>query len=131
MVFYNDPNFILNQLSAVDFGGIEIDLLNEASVNGHLKHWIDSTHLGSGARTSNHLDIGWWLSRTWFTSDALIEEQTSAGAISSGWNLLVESHVNPAPTLEVFAQIRVLNEFGGFSVKGLKWMCVSCGSRAL
>ena len=77
----------------------------------------------------------YWLdgfSRTWFTSDALLEEQTSTGAISSGWNLLdLNPHVNPTPALEVFAQVRVLNEFGGFLVKGLKLMFVSCESRVL
>ena len=64
----------------------------------------------------------YWLdgfSRTWFTSDALLEEQTSTGAISSGWNLLdLNPHVNPTPALEVFAQVRVLNEFGGFFGQG-------------
>ena len=29
-----------------------------------------------------------------------------------------ESHVNPTPALEVFAQVRVLNEFGGFFGQG-------------
>ena len=64
----------------------------------------------------------YWLdgfSRTWFTSDALLGGHSSAGAISSGWNLLdLNPHVNPTPATEVFAQVRVLNEFGGFFGQG-------------
>lgn len=64
----------------------------------------------------------YWLdgfARTWFASDALRGEQSSSGAISSGWNLLdLNPHVNPTEEIEVFAQIRVLNEFGGFFGQG-------------
>ena len=64
----------------------------------------------------------YWLdgfARTWFTSDALVQEQSNSGATSSGWNLLdLNPHVNPNSEMEVFAQIRVLNEFGGFFGQG-------------
>lgn len=64
----------------------------------------------------------YWLdgfARTWFVSDAIRGEQSSSGAISSGWNLLdLNPHVNPTEEIEVFAQIRVLNEFGGFFGQG-------------
>ena len=64
----------------------------------------------------------YWLdgfARTWFTSDALGGEQSDVSAISSGWNLLdLNPHVNPTSDVEVFAQIRVLNEFGGFFGQG-------------
>ena len=64
----------------------------------------------------------YWLdgfARTWFSSDAIRGELSSTGAISSGWNLLdLNPHVNPTDEIEVFAQIRVLNEFGGFFGQG-------------
>ena len=78
-----------------------------------INRWIDSIHLKQELEQIE--SSRYWLdgfSRTWFTSDALWGH-SSAGAISSGWNLLdLNPHVNPTPALEVFAQVRVLNEFG-------------------
>ena len=39
--------------------------------------------------------------------------------MSSGYNLLdLNVHVNPIPNIEVFGQVRVQNQFGGFFGSG-------------
>ena len=62
----------------------------------------------------------YWLdgfARTWFTSNALVNQPEPP--VTAGWNLLdLNPHVNPTPNVEVFAQVRVLNEFGGFFGQG-------------
>ena len=62
----------------------------------------------------------YWLdgfARTWFTSNSMVNQPEPA--VSAGWNLLdLNPHVNPTPNVEVFAQVRVLNEFGGFFGQG-------------
>ena len=62
----------------------------------------------------------YWLdgfARTWFTSNALVNHPEPS--VTAGWNLLdLNPHVNPTPNVEVFAQVRVLNEFGGFFGQG-------------
>ena len=79
-------------------------------------------HLGWSQTTTSGPPKQYWLdgfSRTWFTSDALLGNEVNPASISSGWNLLdLNPHVNPVQGVEVFAQIRVLNEFGGFFGQG-------------
>ena len=62
----------------------------------------------------------YWLdgfARTWFTSNTLVNHPEPS--VTVGWNLLdLNPHVNPTPNVEVFAQVRVLNEFGGFFGQG-------------
>jgi len=62
----------------------------------------------------------YWLdgfARTWFTSNSMVNQPEPA--VSAGWNLLdLNPHVNPTANVEVFAQVRVLNEFGGFFGQG-------------
>ncbi|MCH1582403.1 MAG: hypothetical protein L7S63_04730 [Flavobacteriales bacterium] len=58
-------------------------------------------------------------SRSFFSRDALGEsdapDTTSARNLSEGYNLLdLNVHIAPAENLEVFAQLRVRNSFGGF-----------------
>ena len=58
-------------------------------------------------------------SRSFFSRDALGEsdapDTTSARNLSEGYNLLdLNAHIAPAENLEVFAQLRVRNSFGGF-----------------
>ena len=56
--------------------------------------------------------LGLRLTRCW-------GNEVNPASISSGWNLLdLNPHVNPVQGVEVFAQIRVLNEFGGFFGQG-------------
>ena len=79
-------------------------------------------HLGWSQTTTSGPPKQYWLdgfSRTWFTSDALLGNEVNPSRISSGWNLFdLNPHVNPVQGVEVFAQIRVLNEFGGFFGQG-------------
>ena len=62
----------------------------------------------------------YWLdgfARTWFTSNSMVNQPEPA--VSAGWNLLdLNPHVNLTANVEVFAQVRVLNEFGGFFGQG-------------
>ena len=58
-------------------------------------------------------------SRSFFSRDALGEmdrpDTTSPRNLSEGYNLLdINTHIEPADNLEVFAQLRVRNRFGGF-----------------
>ena len=58
-------------------------------------------------------------SRSFFSRDALGEmdrpDTTSPRNLSEGYNLLdLNTHIEPADNLEVFAQLRVRNRFGGF-----------------
>ena len=47
-----------------------------------------------------------------------IEDTISPNSMSSGYNLLdLNVHVNPIPNIEVFGQVRVQNQLGGFSVR--------------
>ena len=63
------------------------------------------------------------LSRSYFSRDAvgknLIEDTISASNISNGYNLLdLNTHVNPIKDMEIFAQLRIRNSFGGFFGSG-------------
>lgn len=62
----------------------------------------------------------YWLdgfARTWFTSNTMLNQPEPS--VTGGWNLLdLNPHVNPTPNVEVFAQVRVLNRFGGFFGQG-------------
>ena len=74
-----------------------------------------------------------WLdgfARTFFSRDALppnSEDTLSSRSIAQGYNLLdLNTHVNPSEDVEVFAQVRIRNEFGGFLARVLPWRCVNC-----
>ena len=59
--------------------------------------------------------------RSFFSSDDQINEEDtiSASNISSGYNLIdLNTHINPLETIEIFGQIRIKNEFGGFFGSG-------------
>ena len=59
--------------------------------------------------------------RSFFSSDAQINEEDtiSASNISSGYNLLdLNTHINPFEIIEIFAQVRIKNEFGSFFGSG-------------
>ena len=63
------------------------------------------------------------MSRSFFSRDALggadDPDTTSARNLSEGYNLLdLNTHIAPAENLEVFAQLRVRNRFGGFFGSG-------------
>lgn len=63
------------------------------------------------------------MSRSFFSRDALgtadAPDTTSARNLSEGYNLLdLNTHIAPAENLEVFAQLRVRNRFGGFFGSG-------------
>ena len=62
-----------------------------------------------------------WLdgfARTFFSRDALppnSDDTLSSRSSAQGYNLLdLNTHVNPNEDVEVFAQVRIRNEFGGF-----------------
>ena len=66
-----------------------------------------------------------WLdgfARTFFSRDALppnSEDTLSSRSSAQGYNLLdLNTHVNPNEDVEVFAQVRIRNEFGGFFGQG-------------
>ena len=79
-------------------------------------------HLGWSQTDSSGNLKQYWLdgfSRTWFASDALLGNEVNPARMSSGWNMLdLNPHVNPVQGVEVYAQIRMLNEFGGFFGQG-------------
>ena len=63
------------------------------------------------------------LSRTYFARDAFdsseLQDTLSSRNSSSGYNLVdLNTHVNPTKDIEIFAQLRVRNEFGGFFGSG-------------
>ena len=62
-------------------------------------------------------------SRSLFTRDAVTEnvfqDTVSARNTSNGYNLLdLNTHVNPSENIEIFSQIRIKNQFGGFFGSG-------------
>ena len=61
------------------------------------------------------------LGRSYFSTDNILsnEDTISPNSMSSGYNLLdLNVHVNPIPNIEVFGQVRVQNQFGGFFGSG-------------
>ena len=61
------------------------------------------------------------LGRSFFSRDNVLsdEDTISPNSMSSGYNLLdLNVHVNPIPNIEVFGQVRVQNQFGGFFGSG-------------
>ena len=63
------------------------------------------------------------LSRSYFARDAADKSTTddtiSARNTSNGYNLLdLNTHVNPIKDIEIFAQLRIRNSFGGFFGSG-------------
>ena len=63
------------------------------------------------------------LARSYFARDAIdknvIDDTLSARNASNGYNLLdLNTHVNPIDDIEIFAQIRIKNSFGGFFGSG-------------
>ena len=59
--------------------------------------------------------------RSFFSSDAQTNEEDtiSASNITSGYNLIdLNTHINPLETIEIFGQVRIKNEFGGFFGSG-------------
>ena len=59
--------------------------------------------------------------RSFFSSEAKTNEEDtiSASNISSGYNLIdLNTHINPLETIEIFGQVRIKNEFGGFFGSG-------------
>ena len=63
------------------------------------------------------------LSRSYFARDAVdkatIDDTISASNTSNGYNLLdLNTHVNPIDDIEIFAQLRIRNSFGGFFGSG-------------
>ena len=63
------------------------------------------------------------LSRSYFARDAVNKSTTddtiSARNTSNGYNLLdLNTHVNPIEDIEIFAQLRIRNSFGGFFGSG-------------
>ena len=63
------------------------------------------------------------LSRSYFARDAVDKSTTddtiSARNTSNGYNLLdLNTHVNPIEDIEIFAQLRIRNSFGGFFGSG-------------
>ena len=62
------------------------------------------------------------LSRSYFARDAIdksIDDTISARNTSNGYNLLdLNTHVNPIDNIEIFAQLRIRNSFGGFFGSG-------------
>ena len=63
------------------------------------------------------------LSRSYFARDAIdkgtTDDTTSARNTSNGYNLLdLNTHVNPIDDIEIFAQLRIRNSFGGFFGSG-------------
>ena len=63
------------------------------------------------------------LSRSYFARDAVDKNTTndtiSARNTSNGYNLLdLNTHVNPIKDIEIFAQLRIRNSFGGFFGSG-------------
>ena len=63
------------------------------------------------------------LSRTYFARDAFdsseLQDTLNSRNSSSGYNLVdLNTHVNPTKDIEIFAQLRVRNEFGGFFGSG-------------
>ncbi len=63
------------------------------------------------------------LSRSYFARDAVDKSTTddtiSARNTSNGYNLLdLNTHVNPIDDIEIFAQLRIRNSFGGFFGSG-------------
>ena len=63
------------------------------------------------------------LSRSYFTRDAVdkgtTDDTISARNTSNGYNLLdLNTHVNPIDDIEIFAQLRIRNSFGGFFGSG-------------
>ena len=64
------------------------------------------------------------LARSYFARDAIgeneqVEDTLSAKNVSNGYNLLdLNTHVNPIDDIEIFAQLRIQNTFGGFFGSG-------------
>lgn len=63
------------------------------------------------------------LSRSYFARDAVdngtTDDTVSARNTSNGYNLLdLNTHVNPIEDIEIFAQLRIRNSFGGFFGSG-------------
>ena len=61
------------------------------------------------------------MGRSYFSRDNVLsnEDTISPNSMSSGYNLLdLNVHVNPIPNIEVFGQVRVQNQFGGFFGSG-------------
>ena len=63
------------------------------------------------------------LSRSYFARDAVdnetIDDTISARNTSNGYNILdLNTHVNPIDDIEIFAQLRIRNSFGGFFGSG-------------
>ena len=62
------------------------------------------------------------LSRSYFARDAVdksTDDTISARNTSNGYNLLdLNTHVNPIEDIEIFAQLRIRNSFGGFFGSG-------------
>ena len=64
------------------------------------------------------------LARSYYARDAIgeneqVEDTLSAKNVSNGYNLLdLNTHVNPIEDIEIFAQLRIQNKFGGFFGSG-------------
>jgi len=63
------------------------------------------------------------LGRSFFSRDAIVdklnEDTISSKNVSSGYNLLdLNTHVNPSKDIEIFAQLRIKNQFGSFFGSG-------------
>ena len=64
------------------------------------------------------------LARSYYARDAIgeneqVEDTLSAKNVSNGYNLLdLNTHVNPIDDIEIFAQLRIQNTFGGFFGSG-------------
>ena len=61
------------------------------------------------------------LGRSYFSRDNVVSngDTISPNNMSGGYNLIdLNVHVNPIPNIEVFGQVRVQNQFGGFFGSG-------------
>ena len=61
------------------------------------------------------------LGRSYFSRDNVVSngDTISPKSMSSGYNLLdLNVHINPISNIEVFGQVRVQNQFGGFFGSG-------------
>jgi len=83
--------------------------------------FLFSTHSYSNAQNNKVWFSG--LARSFFARDVIDDvnnsDTLSPRNISSGYNLLdLNTHVNPSDDLEIFAQLRVRNQFGSFFGSG-------------
>ena len=81
------------------------------------------THLYSNAQKNSNKVWFNGLARSFFARDAIddvdFQDTLSPRNISSGYNLLdLNTHVNPSSDIEIFAQLRVRNQFGSFFGSG-------------